>query len=427
MSYKSWEIVVTGLIFIGLSIYLINHQNTDTVTKSEPAAADSIKINFLDEGVRVISLNRLSKLQNLENLEHLKELENLGNLENLENLEKLKVLANYMPAEVKQDFITEIDKAMKELDHELVDVQVNIEKGLISVEKLKDLKTGTWSIISPGVFAYVKEFDASEIDNASLQIPFGSITVVGTDGNKAKLVIQASGKIGSKEELESKLNAYFHINNKKADFTISTPSAQTSKENLHLQATLNVPSSTGLTMHTKGGHIESTNIDGAQIYKTNGGHINLNQLSGKVDASTSGGHIAMAGSKGIFTLKTEGGHVSATNSEGEFVFTTGGGNIHSEKIGGKVEATTGGGNIELKFSSVNGNIFAKTGAGSIFLTLPSSVNANLNASGNSIEMDPALPFTGTNSSGSAKGKLGEGGVAIDAKTGYGKVVIKKNN
>src|SRR5690554_6414770 len=176
MTNKSWEIIIAGLVFIGISIFLMNREPNPSVNESTAQRTDSLTIQILDKQIKVIALDKISNTQNLESLKNLTKLEslkNLDNLENLKNLEKLKVLGNFMPAEVKADFINEIDDALREIDNELVDVQIDLQKGLIAVEAIKDVKPGTWNTISPGVHAFVKEWDATGIKHTSLEIPFG--------------------------------------------------------------------------------------------------------------------------------------------------------------------------------------------------------------------------------------------------------------
>lgn len=425
MTSKSWEIIVAGLVFIGISVYLINHEPDTSPTQASAPRADSLRIQIMDSNVKVIALENLKNLENLRNLENLKNLENLEELSNLKNLEKLKALANYMPVEVKDDYIKEIDRAMKELDQELVNVQVDINKGLISIEEMKNLNPGSWNVISPGVYAFVKEFDASELENTSLEIPFGSITVMGTDAEDAKLVIQASGKINSEAYLKDKLNATIGIDANQANFAIRSNSNR-EVENLHLQATLNIPADIAVSMKTLGGHINSTNIHGNQMYSTNGGHITLKKLTGNVLAKTGGGHIYINDSQANVDARTSGGHIKVSNTTGKFTMHTGGGNIIAERIQGAIQAITNGGNVELELSKLTGPLEAKTGAGTVMITLPANINADLTATGNTINFDSAFSFTGSKSAGKMDGKIGSGGTAILANTDYGKVVIKSN-
>src|SRR5690554_5213111 len=113
MVSKSWEIIVAGLVFIGISMYIIDNKSSDSSADTTTAMSDSVVIHVPDLKIKSITLN------NLQNLENLRQLENLQELGNLEKLEKLKALANYMPVEVKNDFVKEIDHAIKEKNREM--------------------------------------------------------------------------------------------------------------------------------------------------------------------------------------------------------------------------------------------------------------------------------------------------------------------
>ncbi|MEX2363295.1 MAG: hypothetical protein WD597_06710, partial [Balneolaceae bacterium] len=369
----------------------------------------------------------LKKIEDLQSLQALQNLENLKGLEKLQDLEKLKGLANFMPAEVKAEFIDEINEAIKEFEEESLDIQIDIDQGLIAINKARDVTPGSWNRVSPGVFAYVTDFNASSLEDAEINLPFGSITVQGTDSETATLTIQASGQVSSPAELEKQLITQSDINSSSAKFQIQSSKSNTGDENIHLQATLNIPSNTSVLMNTKAGHIKSSNISGDQNYQTDGGHISLDHLNGKIEARTSGGHITISDAKGTFNLRSFGGHIRAQDSEGNFRMKTSGGNLQAHNFRGKLDASTNGGNIEIRYIDVTGITSATTGAGTITIWVPSNSPANIDLTGNTVELDSSLDFRGEKSTGKATGSLKSGGSLIKAKTNYGKVILKPAN
>lgn len=422
MKKTSWEIVLAGLFCVGIAIYVVSN-NTDTRTESASnpvSVSDSLRIEFDKQRIQF-------DLQNLEELKQLEELEKLEQLENLESLEALKGVANFLPAEIKDEFINEINAAIKDVENEQVEISVNAESGTISIDKIKEVAQGTWTAVSPGVYTYIKEFNAADIEEASLSLPYGSIKIVGQQNGEGKLSLEASGQVSTREELTQTINISDEISANRALFEVQRVN-QKETENIHLQATLYVPSKTAVSLITKAGHIESSKLNGEQDYKTGGGHITLADLQGQINANTSGGHIELRKSEGTFELESRGGHIRVMDSTGEIYMTTSGGNLTGHNLEGDVKAKTNGGNIELRFSRLSGDTEATTGAGTIVLLLPPTTAADLDISGTSVDIDPVFNFSGSKSRNAANGQLGSGGGSdITAKTNYGKVIIKKND
>lgn len=419
MKYKSWEIIVAGLLLVGFSAYLIQKkENTKKymASSASEATGDSLKTEALRKEIRIITHEQLSSL---EELKKLNKLENLKDLEKLGHLEKLKSLAGFLPAEAQSDFIREIDSAIHELDTQLsaLSVDIKAQSGTPTTAPISK----SWYKISPGVYAYAEEFDASHLKSTTLALPFGSVTVNGSTNKKAHITIRASGKIQSPEDLQAKLVPVFNLSGTNAEMKFQTPR---SIDNIHLQATLNIPANMELAVTTNGGHIEVSGISGEQTYHTKGGHIRLNNLTGNIDAKTSGGHISLDKGSGSIKLVTAGGHISVSESDATIQAQTSGGNIKGEHVSGLWTASTTAGNIDVALDAVRGDSHFKTGAGAITLWLPATVNARLSSRGSSFEIDPKFNFSGQQGSSGTKGKIGEGGSLIEISTNYGKVSVK---
>lgn len=414
MKTSSWEIIVAGFLFVGVAIYLIENASEPQKPPQPPTPPDSIQLNFDGERLKVIELNKLEHLENLKNLE---------NLENLKNLSNLKNITNFLPAEIRAEVEAEIDEVMKEFEQESVNVVLDSEKGTISINRALSATSGAWTAVSPGIFAYVKEFDSKELKEAHLKLPFGSIDIVGSSDPQAKLTIKASGQVSTKEDLHSKLSTVADINPEKASFEIRTRGDQKREHNIQLQATLQIPHQAEVHSTTNAGHISSNDIEGSQFYKTSGGHITLKDLSGEIRAETGGGHITLADSEGGFILSSKGGNIRTENSNGSLVMKTSGGNLEAYNFSGSLKASTNGGNIELRLLKITGNSTASTGAGSISIWFPKNEHAAFDLSGSSVEIGSDLNFQGSSSTGTASGSIGNGGNTLTAKTNYGKVIL----
>lgn len=410
MKRSSWEIILAGLIFVGVGVYVVGNSSSPQKRDKRNISADSVQVDLNGKDIKVIKLEKLADLKNLENLENLKNLKNLG---------------NFLPAEVRADLEKEINEVMKEFEDESLEVKINKEEGTVEIQRALAVDSASgWTSVSPGVFAYVKEFDADALENAAFNIPFGSIEIIGQNSGPGKLTLQASGQISNKDDLLSIISVTEQFGRQKADFQIRSASTSGNTRNINIQATLHLPADIDLNATTAAGHISSQNVDGQQHYRTQGGHISLKELTGKVNAKTSGGHVSLNDSKGTFVLQSSGGHISAMKSEGDISMKTSGGNIQATDILGGVQASTNGGNIELHFLELTGKTFASTDAGTITLLMPTNTNATFELSGNTINIPSAFNFEGQNTSGKATGTIGTGAHTVNAKTSYGNIILK---
>ncbi len=411
----SWEIVFVGILLFVVAIYVTsnrqedNHEVHSTAAPAPPRPPHPPSVHIID-------------FKHLENAEELQKIAELKSLESLKSLEKL---AHFMPQEVQKEFLKEINSAIAEFNIDSADLNIDVKDGVIVVNRKYDVKQGEWEAVSPGVYAYVKNFDASKLTKTTISIPFGSITIVGSDDSEASLTVQASGQIASANEISSIISTRTNIDEDAAVFTLETDKGDF-ESNFDLQAVLTVPKRMEIYSVTKAGHIKATNISGDQVYKTLGGHISLVDLDGDVKATTEGGHIELRNSTGDFIIESLGGHLKADQFNGELLMRTSGGNIEALKVTGPLSAETGGGNIELSLVSSFKDISAKTGAGTILIELPSSSNADLILKATTVELGKDLKFRGDKTKNSVNGTIGTGGTEIHAKSNFGTIVVKKN-
>lgn len=421
MQNKSWEIVIAGLILLVVAIYITVNKpdgKSDT-THAEQRVAVSISGHPSTDNtaVQIIDLNKIVSLEDLKSLEKLSSLESLKNL---------KQLSSAIPEQSREHLLAEINRAITNMDVDSNQIHLDFTDGILVINKEYNITEESWSPVSPGVYAYIKEFDAPTLKSSTLSIPAGSIEIVGTNDTKGKLVVKASGQIGSEVELSKLINANIVIEKDEAVFTFES-AIDEAKNNIHLQVTLLVPSSMDVYSVTKAGHISAININGDQTYKTLGGHLKLKNLTGDVKAFTEGGHIEIVSSTGDLILESLGGHLSARDCEGDLTLKTSGGNIEVLDTRGDLFVNTGGGNIDLNLKQITGDVEATTGAGAMDLHIPSSSNLDLNAQATIIKLAEGFSFTGQKSKGRMTGKVGNGGPDYILKTSYGTITIKKND
>ena len=423
MKKTSWEIIVAGLLLLLVAIFVTskNEDNRHDYEHERAAASERTRTSTAtssasrSQSVTVINVEELAKLDELRELEELK---------SLEGLEKLKNLAALIPEEAKQEIMTELNAALRELEDDSFSINLDLNENLVFLKKEYKTTPGEWSGVSPGVYAYTKEFDASELKDVSVNLTGGSITLIGSDETKGSITVKASGQIKSKSELQEMVSISSINEGGNGEFRIINQ--RTKDSNIQLQTTIILPSKMGINSFTEGGHIDATNFQGDVELKTAGGHINLKDISGDITAYTEGGHIKLVDSKGDASLKSLGGHLTAKNFTGDLEMRTSGGNVMGTNLGGSTDAFSSGGNIKLQFISVGDVIQARNGAGQIEIVLPHDVSATLDVTGTKVEIDPVFGFKGERKKSQLKGKIGNGETKITAKTGYGTVVIKKN-
>lgn len=418
MKTTSWEIILAGLLFIGVSIFLIESNSNSPDSGQNKVNSDSLGISFNGENIHVFQLKSLKNLENLQNPENLEKLKNLQNLENLKNL------TNILPMEIRAEFEKEIDEIIREMDQESLEVNFDVESKTLTVDSESIKNQQGWTAKSPGVYHYAKSFDSAQNNKTNLTLPFGSVEVKGNQSGRKNLIIEASGKIPSLNDLRSQLATEFNIDEESTTVKLIPKTNKSDDQNIQIQSKLEVPREMQLDIHTMAGHIVSENVIGVQVYKTDGGHITLNNLSGNIEAQTGGGHIEIKESDGEVSLFSKGGNIRVQEFEGELNLQSGGGSLQIIEHKGGVSASTNGGNIEFRIATLDGPVNTQTGAGSITIWINKDANTELNLKGSNVEIDSELNFNGTLQTGSATGTIGTGTYMITAKTNYGTVSVK---
>jgi DUF4097 and DUF4098 domain-containing protein YvlB len=124
-----------------------------------------------------------------------------------------------------------------------------------------------------------------------------------------------------------------------------------------------VPRKYNLDVTTRGGNIDSEDVDGGVSLATAGGNISVGSLGASAKLETGGGHITVRDVAGDLSAITGGGHIVAGNIAGAATLRTGGGHIRVASIGGIARLGTGGGNVSVE--KVAKELFADTGGGQI--------------------------------------------------------------
>lgn len=185
------------------------------------------------------------------------------------------------------------------------------------------------------------------------------------------------------------------------------------------------PHNMSTQLHTSGGHIKATGLNGEQTIKTSGGHLELANLKGTVNARTSGGHISLRDVTGNIHANTSGGHIEAYNTEGQLYVSTSGGHIDLENIAGTVEASTSGGSISAEIIKMGEFARLRTSGGSVNITVPANIGLDLDLHGSRV-VSQLENFSGSMEDDDIEGSVNGGGPLLSARTSGGAVRISFN-
>ena len=179
-------------------------------------------------------------------------------------------------------------------------------------------------------------------------------------------------------------------------------------KSLEVRMEVQVPTKTNLDIHTGGGDVKVSHLEGDTTLETSGGDVGVRNLAGNLRARTSGGDIELRDLTGDVDVKTSGGDIILQNARGRIEARTSGGDVTAELARGNAK----GGEIE-------------TSGGDIELRLDPTVSLDLDASTSSCEVTSTLPLktTGEISPSKLHATLGSGGETLRVHTNGGSVRI----
>jgi len=151
--------------------------------------------------------------------------------------------------------------------------------------------------------------------------------------------------------------------------------------NCSLDATVDIPSNTALTMTTGGGDLTASRLTGRTKLGTDGGNINLTQATGPLSLSSSGGDVTFSDVKGeTATVSADGGNINGTgiyiprvtaNSNGGDIDLTFAGSAAPRDL----QVTTNGGNVTVMVPPGQYNVTTTTNGGSVSHSIKSYPNS----------------------------------------------------
>jgi Putative adhesin len=138
--------------------------------------------------------------------------------------------------------------------------------------------------------------------------------------------------------------------------------------NCDVNATLDIPAKTGVTLWSNGGDITASGFSSGMTLLARGGNVAASDLSGNLRLDTGGGDLTGTGLTGAIQVSTEGGNVDASNvsGTGTMRFDTGGGDLNGYGITGKLQLDTEGGNVGTS-GMTSQQVVVQSGGGDVTL------------------------------------------------------------
>jgi len=164
--------------------------------------------------------------------------------------------------------------------------------------------------------------------------------------------------------------------------------------------------------------------------QTRDGRIQLERVSGDIRAETGDGRIRLETVRGTLRLRTTDGSIIGTELAGAVDAASGDGRIQLEGSFDVLRAVTVDGSIRITSRGAHeltSDWNIRTSDGSIELTLPASISAQIEATAvDGRIVNDLSTFEGNERNGRVKGTLGKGGPLILVTTMDGRITLKES-
>jgi hypothetical protein len=319
-----------------------------------------------------------------------------------------------------------------------------------------------------GLLYLNKPLSAESINQVEARTSGGGIEVSGVNASEARIEVYVTENDHhgsySKEEIEKMVSRDYDFSvtasgNKLTAIAKPKKNFGNWENSLSFSYQIFVPTACGTSLHTSGGGISISNLNGVQDFHTSGGGLEVKGLSGKIHGRTSGGGINVSDSKDDIDLETSGGGIEASRCSGEIHLNTSGGSIELRDLSGNIRATTSGGNVDaekisgeivthtsggnMSMSAISGSLEASTSGGnieveilepgkyvklnnsggSVHLQIPKGKGLSLDIRGDRIKTEGLSNFSGSLEKESINGTVNGGGIPVDIHAGSGGVTL----
>ena len=137
--------------------------------------------------------------------------------------------------------------------------------------------------------------------------------------------------------------------------------------NCGMNATLDAPARTAVTLWSNGGNIGVSGFSTGVTLSAGGGNVTASNLAGGLNLDTGGGDLTSTGLAGPMQISTEGGNVTASSLDGSMRIDTGGGDLNANGLTGDLQLSTEGGNVDSD-GVASQQVFVQSGGGDVTLS-----------------------------------------------------------
>lgn len=290
---------------------------------------------------------------------------------------------------------------------------------------------GALAALAPAASAeeWTKTYTAGGRPSVRVQTDDGSVRVSSGDSKQIELRVEYQGFT-----LDKDLHIQSHQQGDRVELTARTRGHWCMFcMNLHqrLRIEVRMPRDADLELETGDGSVDVQSVYGAVSVRTGDGSVKAGSLRGKIDLHTNDGSITVDSLKGEIRLHTGDGHIEARDVDGNVDADTGDGHVMIAGRFDLLKIKTGDGSVDAKAASgskVASSWSIRTGDGSVDLTLPTDLQANIDASTGDGRISMGIPVTveGTFSKSQIQGKMNGGGPLVTIHTGDGSIRLGKS-
>ena len=138
-------------------------------------------------------------------------------------------------------------------------------------------------------------------------------------------------------------------------------------DNCDVNATLDVPARTAVTLSSDGGDIAVSGFASDLTLSAGGGNLTASNLTGHhLLLDTGGGDLTASGLSGTIQIGTEGGNIASGDLAGPMRMDTGGGDLNGNGFTGDLTVSTEGGNIDAN-AVISPDVYVQSGGGDVTL------------------------------------------------------------
>jgi Putative adhesin len=138
-------------------------------------------------------------------------------------------------------------------------------------------------------------------------------------------------------------------------------------DNCNVNATLDVPARTPVTLSSDGGDIAVSGLASDLTLSADGGNLTASNLTGhQLLLDTGGGDLTASGLRGTIRIGTEGGNINSGDLVGPMRIDTSGGDLNGNGFTGDLTVSTGGGNVDAN-GVTSSHVYVQSGGGDVTL------------------------------------------------------------